>query len=311
MNFSKTLAQWTVLLAVAVAPAFAGPDVAAPDPKKIPSITKEPMHIDQEFFVETSYVGEAKMKQGDAGIGKVDESTVTARYILMPMIENVGILRLGGEYNRYSFGLPSAAKIPNTLYNANAIIGLDTQLGDNWLFRLDVMPGIYTDNDGISWDDVNVPVVLGGSYLVNKDLQIFFGLSIDPWREWIAIPGAGLRWKFADQWVLNAIPPKPRIEYLASKQLTVFAGADFRSSTFRSSEDFGNTHGEGKLNNTPISYTEIRTGAGVSWNILPTLTLDLEAGAMVYRDFDFHRADFHIRNDEVAPYGTLGIKGTF
>ncbi|HSI85222.1 MAG: DUF6268 family outer membrane beta-barrel protein [Candidatus Methylacidiphilales bacterium] len=311
MNFSQTLARWTVLLTLAITPAFAGPDVA-PDPKSIPPITKEPVHIDQEFFTEFSYVAPGNMRQGNADIGNVEETTVTARYLIQPMIKNVGILRLGGEYFRASYTLPNAAKLPNTLQSGAAIIGFDTQIGDHWLFRIDAMPGVYSDFDDISWDDVNVPVVLGGSYLVNKDLQIFFGLSIDPWREWVALPGAGLRWKFAENWTLNAIPPKPRIEYQATKQLTIFAGADFKTGTFRSGEQFGSNHGEGqKLNNTVISYTEIRTGAGISYNILPTLTLDLEGGAMLYRDIDFHRADLHIRTNEPAAYGQIGLKGTF
>ena len=56
--------------------------------------------------------------------------------------------------------------------------------------------------------------------------------------EYPVLPGGGVRWKFAPQWVLNATVPTPRLEYEVNRNLTIYAGAEVRSKNFRVGNDF-------------------------------------------------------------------------
>jgi hypothetical protein len=91
-------------------------------------------------------------------------------------------------------------------------------------------------------------------------------------------PGLGVRWRFAPEWTLNAVMPKPRLEYAPNKNVTFYGGADLRGSTFRTGEGFGTLRSRRqRLNHAVISYTEIRTGAGVDFNLSPELKLRSKA----------------------------------
>ncbi len=274
-------------------------------------VQKSDVRIAQETNLSYSYVGAADVKQGDAKLGNLSSQTTDLKYVISPEIKEGLLFRGGVEWERYSFSLPDNAPLPNTLQSTNVIIGVDIQLADQWLMRIEAAPGFYSDFVDLSSRDINVPVIIGASYLVNKDLQWVFGLSIDTWREYPVLPGAGVRWKFADQWVLNFILPKPRIEYELEKAVTLFAGADMKGGTYMVNGDFGKSHGRGNLNQTVVEYSEARLGAGVAWKPIPFLTLEAETGAVVMREFNFSRADTKMHADGAAPYGQVALSGSF
>lgn len=277
------------------------------------NIEKSNVRIAQETNLSYSYVGAADVKQGDAKLGNVSSQTSDLKYVISPEIKEGLLFRGGVEWERYSFSLPDAAPLPNTLQSTNLIIGFDIQLADQWLMRVEAAPGFYSDFVDLSSRDINVPVIIGASYLVNKDLQWVFGLSIDTWRSNPVLPGAGVRWKFADQWVLNFILPKPRIEYELEKNVTLFGGADMKGGTYMVNGDFGKSHGKGhgNLNQTVVEYSEVRLGGGVAWKPIPFLTVEAETGAVVMREFNFSRADTKMHSDEAAPYGQIALSGSF
>jgi hypothetical protein len=176
--------------------------------------------------------------------------------------------------------------------------------------RIDLEPGIYSDWHEIDWVDVNCPVRFGFSYLVNPDLQWFFGVSADPRRSWPVIPGVGVRWKFAEQWTLMALMPEPKIQWEPIKDLTLYLGAELKGGTYRVARDFGNSSGLPRLNNASLEYSEVRTGGGLDWRAMPFLNVGLEVGAAVYRRFDYPNAD-HVIHAQPAPYVQLGVKASF
>ncbi|PAW79560.1 MAG: hypothetical protein B9S32_03210 [Verrucomicrobia bacterium Tous-C9LFEB] len=275
------------------------------------NIQKSDVRIAQETNLSYSYVGAADIKQGDAKLGDISSQTTDLKYVISPEIKDGLLFRGGVEWERYSFGLPDAAPLPNTLQSTNLIIGFDIQIADQWLMRVEAAPGFYSDFVDLSSRDINVPVIIGGSYLVNKDLQWVFGLSIDMWREYPVLPGAGVRWKFADQWVLNFILPKPRIEYELEKAVTLFVGGDMKGGTYMVNGDFGKNHGRGNLNQTVVEYSEVRIGGGVAWKPIPFLTFEAQTGAVVMREFNFSRADTSMKSDGAAPYGEVALSGSF
>lgn len=71
-----------------------------------------------------------------------------------------------------------------------------------------------------------------------------------------------------------------------------------------------NTEAE-HLSGSYLEYDEVRVGAGFTWKASKSLTFELEAGYLPYREFDFHRADVHFSNNDGAAYGQMSLNAQF
>ena len=279
----------------------------------------------QEFTFENSYTGKSTTKQGSAELGGVDNFNSHFNYVIAPEIKDGVILRFGVDGERNSFGLPPNASLPNTLQSANAIIGADLALSDKIIMRAELHPGIYSDFVQITGSDFDMPVQIGGTYLWSKDFQIILGVQIDLKSSYPIIGVPGFRWQFADKWVLSAIPPKPQLQYQLTNNLTLYTGAEILDGTYHVNNSFGTNHGHitpaaNNLNGQIVDFTEVRIGAGLTWKFTPNLTLDVSGGYMPYREFDFHEDHigfdhhdtiFHNNIGDGAPYGEIGLSGSF
>ncbi len=264
-----------------------------------------------EFSAEGTYVGEGDVERGGKHVNDFDEIDSDIQLVLTPRIK-LGVLRLGAEWERFSFGLPEGAALPNTLQSFSTIIGLDTQLSDSILIRAEAQPGLYNSGLGhLFWDNFNMPFLIGGTYIFSPNLQLILGVSVNVERRYPVIPAAGVRWKIGPQWLLNAVLPTPRLEYEMTRDISLYAGATVRDATFRVDDEFGDSHGIPRLNHAVVTYSEIRTGAGFDWKISPIVTFTGEVGYQPYRDFDFYRAEVRYHQDGGAPYGTIALHGAF
>lgn len=267
-----------------------------------------------EFHVEGAYFGSGDMQRGEKGnlrINDFDGSDAKFQFILTPRTK-IGILRIGVESERYSFSFGSRAPVPDVLNATALIIGLDTELSDSFLIRLEAHPGFYgTDFDDWGQDTFNVPVVIGGTYIFNSSFQVVFGLGIDALRQYPVLPGGGVRWKFASQWTLNAVVPTPRLEYEPNSNLLFYAGADLRLNSYRVDKQFGTVRGDTSLNHASITYNEMRAGAGLDWKLTSAIKLTLEGGFIPFREFDFHRTQVRYHQDGGIPYGMVALHAAF
>jgi opacity protein-like surface antigen len=262
-----------------------------------------------EFVVDETYVGNGDVQRGQHVLRDFDESDTLLRFVLTPRIK-LGVLRLGVEWERFSFGFSDRAPLPDTLQALSLVIGLDTQLSDSILLRLQAQPGFYGTDDFES-EDVNVPFVIGGTYIYSPNLQFVLGIGVDVERKYPVLPGGGVRWKIARQWVLDAVLPSPRLEYQLNKDLALYAGGTVKETNFRVDDHFGNTRLIPRLNQAVLTYGEVRTGAGADWKVSSVMTLRAETGYQPYRDFDFYRANVRYHQDDGAPYGTISVHGEF
>ena len=264
-----------------------------------------------EYSFDETYIGEADVVRGKRRVSDFDESNTFIKFVLTPRTK-LGVLRLGVEYEQFSFGLSDGAPIPNTLQSVAAVVGIDTQISDSVLLRVEAMPGVYSEAFRPGSTNFNMPFVIGGTYIYNPNLQIVLGVSVDIDRKYPVLPGGGIRWKFQPQWVLNAVLPTPRLEYELNKSVTVYVGADLKETNFRVGDRFGSTHGFPQLNHAVLTYSEVRVGAGVDWKLTNWLSIDAEGGYQPYRSFDFYRADIRFKEDgSGAPYGMISFHGAF
>jgi hypothetical protein len=264
-----------------------------------------------EYVVEETYVGSGDVRRNSRkSVRDFDENDSILQLVFTPRIK-LGVLRFGAEWERFSFGVPDSAPLPDTLQSVNLVIGLDTQLSDSILIRVEAQPGIYNSGlDDLS-DDFNVPFVAGGTYIFSPNLQLVLGVSVDIERKYPVIPAAGIRWKMAPQWVLNAVLPTPRLEFEMNNGLTLYAGGNLKQSNYRVDDHFGDNTGIPRLNHAVLTYSEVRTGAGFDWKISPVVTLTGEVGYQPYREFDFYRAHVRYHQDGGAPYGMISLHGAF
>ncbi|CAN5816657.1 hypothetical protein BH20VER1_BH20VER1_23490 [soil metagenome] len=298
------------------------------------TVEETPSAFPFELTLEGAYVGGGNVKRGERVIRDLEEVHTLARFIYTPRIA-VGILRLGVGWERFSFDLPdriggnstriialsypgpvfgpvplSRPQIPDTLQSVTATIGLDTRFSEAILVRFEAQPGFYGTDD-LDGDTFNVPFILGGTYVYSSDLQFIVGVSVDYERKYPVFPGLGVRWRFGPQWVLDAVMPTPRLVFEATRNLSFYAGASLRGSTHRTGEGFGDARGDRRLNKAVVSYSEIRTGAGMEWKITPDIRLTAEGGYLPYREFDYHRANVRYRPDGGAAYGMFSLRAAF
>ncbi|HUJ09698.1 MAG TPA: DUF6268 family outer membrane beta-barrel protein [Verrucomicrobiae bacterium] len=258
----------------------------------------------QEFDADFDYVAGAPTHLRGANIGSVEEFNAAARYAVSPAITKRLLLRLGAEWQRSDLRVPDNVPLPKTLQQASAIVGLDCQLTDQWLLRTELDPGIYSDFKDVSWRDVNAPFLLTAACVVDADFQWFVGLRLNLYSQYPVWPVLGLRWKFADEWTLNLILPHPRLEYDVNERLKLYLGGRVQGGTYRVSDDFGTDHGDPRLNHELLDQYELRVGPGVSWRLLRNMTIDLDVGYMVYREFNFFDHHVVLRSNP-APYGQI------
>ncbi len=275
-------------------------------------MVEEPYKFSAEFTIEQAYIGGSEVERGNRKVDDFDEYYSQVAFVYTPRVK-FGILRLGAQWERWSFGFPNGGQqLPNTLQATNSIVGLDTKFSDSILVRFEAQPGFYgTGFDHLDGDSFNVPFLLGGTYIYSPEVQFVFGVGVNFQSRYVALPGGGLRWKFAPNWTLNAVVPTPRLEFEPSRNLKFFAGADIKGNTVRTDDRFGDTHGDTGLNSAWLSYQEIRAGVGAEWKINSALSLTVEGGYVPYRQFDFHRTEVRYHHESGAPYGAIMLHGAF
>ncbi len=269
-------------------------------------------HIPTEYVAEDTCVGDGDVQRGpNKSVRDFYENDSILHLVFTPRIKP-GVLRIGAEWERFSFGMPEGAPLPDTLQSVGLVVGLDMQFSDSIIVRAEGQPGVYdTEFDNLSWDSFNCPFLIGGTYIYSPNLQLVFGVSVDIERKYSVLPAAGVRWKIAPQWLLDAVLPTPRLEFEMSKNVALYVGGNLKQISYRVPDDFGDSHGIPRLNHTIVTYSEVRTGAGLDWKISPIITATGEVGYQPYRNFDFYRADVRYHQDGGAPYGMISLHGAF
>lgn len=299
----------SLLLATTVS--FAGED---PKAGPTPEIVQPTSSLRMAYEIESRYAitGDGSTEDGRGGRGNVSEQEALFRAVLTPQWGEGPVFRLGVLYQRFSFSLPSEAVLPNTLQTTALVVGADFAFGQSWLVRVEAQPGVYSDFHDIDRGDINVPFQIGVTYIASASLQLVAAVAFNFDHQYPVIPIVGFRWHISGPWTINAILPNPRLEYEWSKQLTLFAGADVKSNTYRVSQDFGDGHGRRrKLNDAIVEYDELRLGGGLSWKAAPGVNVEIEAGYLPYREFNYHRAGLDLATKSGAAYGQVALSAKF
>ena len=259
----------------------------------------------QELDVGLGYGGQSAARVEPGG-----ELNTNLKYAASLQVSRDLLLRVGAEWQSFSFMPPRASAVPSTLQQASAMIGFDYQLAEQWLMRAELQPGMYGDLSRLDGRHFDAPLMLGFVYLVDADLQWLVGLRVDFRSQYPVFPAAGVRWKFDDLWTLDLMLPNPRLEYDVNSKLQAYVGADILAGTYVVGDHFGDDRGLPQLNHATLDYMELHLGPGLSWKVRPNLTLEADAGYVVYRSWDFFDQNINPTSHPV-PYLQLGVKARF
>lgn len=270
-----------------------------------------PSNVEDEWFrawppASVTYSFPSEVKQGGTRFGDLNTIEFHATYIESVKQSDKFNWLLGADWQRIQASVPSGAPLPNTLQSASAVIGFDWFFGDRWRARLEVVPGVYSDFQDVSGDDVNAPFNIEVSYAFGPNLLVGGQLNVNARRESPVVGAVGVRWKFAEDWMLSLWFPRPRIEYFAAEKVTLFGGANFVGVTFVVEDDFGRNHNQPNLEGQAVDFQEIRVGGGVRYTIKRELAVEISGGLTVDRRYDFHERDLEFKSD-AAPYVQIGF----
>ena len=104
--------------------------------------------------------------------------------------------------------------------------------------------------------------------------------------------------------------PRPRLEYDVNERLKLYVGGRIQAGTYRVGDRFGTDHGLPQLNHALLDQYELRVGPGVSWKLHSNMTVELDVGCMVYREFNYFDDQVVLRSDP-APYVQVGWHARF
>ncbi len=262
------------------------------------------------YAAEFSHSMDAPVARGDQGVGDVEATTWRLSYLGWFPVGERWEGRWGFEGRRFDYGTPDGVPLPDMLMGLAVKVGMNWRFAPGWAVLLEVDPGLYSDFEDISADDVNAPTGLRLTWDQRENLTWSFGLRYDRYSEFPVIPGVGLRWRVDDRWTVSLMVPRPAVEYRWSERVRWFAGGELKGGGFRVAEDFGRRFGEPMLDNEQISYREIRVGGGVRVGLAKAVQATVEAGWMIDRRFVYDEVDLQF-NGEGAPYMQIGLSGSY
>ncbi|MGB0580012.1 MAG: DUF6268 family outer membrane beta-barrel protein [Limisphaerales bacterium] len=260
--------------------------------------------------MEFAVVGDGSIRQGTIALGDMNTTFTRLRHVRSIPASETYSWRIGGEWERVGFGLPGASPLPNTLQSLHLHLGNTWRIGAKRLLQFEVDPGIYSDFEDVDLGDINYPVSARFIYAQNRNLQWVFALISNPKSELAFVGGVGARWRFAEDWTLDFILPKPQVRWDFSEELSIFAGGEFKGGAYRVAEDFGTQRGLARLNDSDITYREARVGAGFKWQFNQKFHALVDGGYLIDRRFSFEDKNLQLNGDG-APYFQISLRARY
>ncbi len=259
-----------------------------------------------EISASAAYVGSSDFERGNGKFG--DQSAFESAFYAAHRfaLSDQWYLKLGASYHRFDFST-SDAPVDTTLQGVAAVVGLEYVVNGEVGLFISSSPGFYFSDD-ITSRAFDIPTNAAFAYeFVDNRAYLILGVSYAGMREYPVLPLVGLLWKINSQWTLKAYLPEPRLIYQPTKKLAFWAGGELAGGSFRTSEHSG---GPDRIDHAVVDYSEYRGGGGVTYAVCEGFTVDLAAGYVFHRGFDYHRAE-DVYDLEGAPYVKIGAAAKF
>ncbi len=201
--------------------------------------------------------------------------------------------------------------LPEDLNELTLSLGLRRELSPTWTLSLFLRPGLYGDFETLNGRSFNMPVLLLASHRTTDHLTWFLGLNANTFSDNPVLPAVGLRWQFSEGWLLDVGYPRTSMMLELHEGTRVGLALSAQGGNYRITRSLGVPEaGIDRLANTILDYSEFRVGARWEQTFNAGLTFEVEAGAMIDREFDYFDRNYRIDGGS-GIYGSLVLRGRF
>jgi Domain of unknown function (DUF6268) len=176
--------------------------------------------------------------------------------------------------------------LPHNLHVIDLVMGGAVQWDEEWGTLIIVYPGIHSDMDDISGDDIYFSGAAMMSYKFSDSFFLSAGLYYDDsFGIPQLLPMLSAQWQICDGLTLDtALPQFMVFAYRIIPELAIGLKFNVEGNQYRLSE--------GKpWKNTLVKYTQILTGPFVDLYLSDHLVLRIDGGVVVNREFEFRDDD--------------------
>ncbi len=200
--------------------------------------------------------------------------------------------------------------VPDTIHTLEISTGLAYKLDEHWMFMARISPSLYKFED-IGGNDIGVSGGLMVEWERSPSVKWMFGLIVSPDNEIPVLPVVGVDWRINEQWELQLMMLSPRVIYTLADSWRLHAGMGLNfGSTFRAEDALGTSIGLPKFDDALGSYSDLRFGCGVEYELNRSWSFEVEAGYSINREIDYQDIDETVKFDD-APYFRMGMKFEF
>lgn len=299
---SSRLRSLALLFCAALAPAAALHAQPA-------SATFRPALIDSFSFAFTRSnsgdIARGADKVGNVSLNRFDFS-LSSR---VPIRE--GLMFVPGlAYTQTTIDASPGVPLPSSVQELSLSLGLRGFINRQWAYLAAVRPGYYGDFKKLG-DSFNAPLFLAAFYVPSDKLTWTLGLTVNAFNDRHVLPVVGVRWRFAPDWQLDVGFPRTAVAYTVNSALSLRTGLSILGGNYRITDNLGSpAPGIARIANTYLDLTEVRIGAGLSYALEGSFTIDLDAGVTTLRRFDYKYRNYRLNGENVR-WSTLALNRRF
>lgn len=189
-----------------------------------------------------------------------------------------GTLTLGLRYIRSDFDISSARITDFDAVAVNVPLRYTYRGMTNWTWMASLSPGLHTDFDGITSDDIRAAALLIGTRTMSPEWSLSGGLvyNQDFGRSRV-FPAIGALWQPDARWRIEALMPRPRVVYSPTESVDAYWLIE------PSGDSWNIRLPEGSRN---VGLGQWRTGLGLDVRLGRGLALFVQAGWVFDRELE-------------------------
>lgn len=258
-------------------------------------------------FSSEEDVDDGGFQGGEVGVSRFDLSLAGGR----PWQAVGGQVLYGLAYSRTEIDADAGMTLPDTLQELSLSLGYRRELSPTWGLAAFARPGFYGDFEDLGGDAFNAPLLLLTSYRESAERTWFFGLNANAFSDNPVLPALGVRWRFAPSWTFDLGYPRTTVMWDGGDGLKAGLLLAAQGGNYRITENLGvPAPGVARLANTYVDYNEFRAGLRVEKAWSEGFALEVELGALLEREFDFHDRDYEL-DGSGGFFGTVALRGRF
>jgi Domain of unknown function (DUF6268) len=199
---------------------------------------------------------------------------------------------------------PSTTDLPGYLYDVSLDVAMYRPVGEQWLFEVAIMPGIYTDGNNTTSDAIRIQGRVFGYYTMKSGKQLVLGFVYLDRQDVPVLPTFGVIMQPREDLRYELLFPKPR---LAWRQ---YVNSNWEQWVYVTGELGGGSWGVRRTTglNDIATYRDLRLVLGVERKQATGRSMYVEGGYVFGRRLEFLSNIGNVTFDETA---FLRIGGSF